>query len=98
MVFSFFFMSTYKAPASLLADDIVARSCVSCRILTEADFGRRLSQILRSPRSVKRYVKMILNKFRLHRRVSVVPVLLPPPLSSFDTLHSKLILRINTRT
>ena len=80
MVFSFFFMSTYKAPASLLADDIVARSCVSCRILTEADFGRRLSQFLRSPLSVILYVTMIFDKkkVRLHRRVSGVPVLLPP--------------------
>ena len=69
----------YKAPASLLADDIVGRYCVSCGILTEADFGRRLSQFLRSPLSVKLYVTIIFNRIiRLHRRVSGVPVLLPP--------------------
>ena len=73
-LFFHFFSSMYKPPASLLADDIVERSWVSCRILTEADLGRRLAQFLRFPLSVKLYVTMILDKFRLHRRVSGLPV------------------------
>jgi len=35
-LFDCLFLSMYKAPASRLADDIVERSCVSCRILTSA--------------------------------------------------------------
>ena len=45
-------LSMYKAHADLLADDIVERSYVSCRILTETDFGLRRSQFVRSLLSV----------------------------------------------
>ena len=49
----------YEPPVCLLADDIGERSWVSCRILTKADFGRKLSQFLKSPLSVILYVTII---------------------------------------